>query len=222
MHDADVKICGLTNTEDARLACDLGAAMLGFNFYARSPRYIAPESAARIITTIPRKIQPIGVFVNASQEEIIVVVKLSGVRAVQLHGAEPPSFCGELRRRLPGIGVIKALHTVAAFAPEAALHCGAEIVLLDAACPEWGGSGRAADWEKARAVAQLNLRVILAGGLTAENVGEAIRMVQPHAVDVSSGVENSVGYKDAARMRAFFAAVHVARKKGDKACANSN
>lgn len=210
MAKAKVKVCGLTDADDARLAVELGAAMLGFNFYPRSPRYIAPAQARRIIGALPAAIEAVGVFVNATVEDIASAVAASGISAVQLHGDESAEFCRRLKQRLPGVRIIKAFRTEPGFAPETAAHYPADAVLIDAACAEFGGSGIEADWERARAVAALLPSAILAGGLTASNVAAAIRQVRPGAVDVCSGVESVKGRKDRAKMREFFAAVHGA------------
>ncbi len=243
----EVKVCGITNSEDARLAVELGASMLGFNFYPRSPRYIEPAAAAEIIAGLPASVEPVGVFVNAMVEEIASTVAATargfgapgrgGIRAAQLHGDEPAEFCRELRRQTPGVRVIKAFRTDAAFMPEAAARYPADALLVDAACNGFGGSGVQANWETARELAQLVCleearlsatnyptltkearvehprvlpRLILAGGLTPANVAEAIRRVQPHAVDVCSGVETSKGRKDEGKLRDFFAAARAA------------
>ena len=210
MAEAKVKVCGLTDADDARLAVELGAAMLGFNFYPRSPRYIAPAQARPIISALPAAIEAVAVFVNSTVEDIASAVAASGVSAVQLHGDESAEICHEIKRRLPGVRIIKAFRTEPGFAPETAARYPADAVLIDAACAEFGGSGIEADWERARAVAALLPSAILAGGLTAYNVAAAIRQVRPGAVDVCSGVESAKGRKDPARMRAFFAAVRGA------------
>jgi phosphoribosylanthranilate isomerase len=208
--DLQVKVCGLTNVRDAELAIELGAAMLGFNFYLQSPRYIQPKRAARIIAGLPRNVEPIGVFVNASPEQIHDTWEISGIRAVQLHGDENAALCREIET-LVNLRIIKALRTTPGFQPENALSYPADTILIDAHCSEYGGSGRVADWGMARAVAALTPRVILAGGLSADNVVCAIREVGPYAVDVCSGVESAPGQKDAPRLRAFFDAVSEAR-----------
>ena len=145
-------MCGLTDAGDARLAVELGAAMLGFNFYPRSPRYIAPAQARPIIAAMPASIETVGVFVNATLEEIASAIAASGVNSVQLHGDEPAEFCRRLKQRLPGVSIIKAFRTEPGFAPETAVRYPADTVLIDAACVDFGGSGLQADWERARAV----------------------------------------------------------------------
>jgi phosphoribosylanthranilate isomerase len=332
----EVKVCGITNAADARLAVELGAAMLGFNFYPRSPRYLAPMAAAPIVAGLPAskenpRLAPnnreslcynqhsspelqgstqmslsaarnlmghptaVGVFVNATIDEIVSAVAASGVSAAQLHGDESADFCRELRRRMPGLGVIKAFRTDAGFVPEIAARYPADALLVDADCNRFGGSGLQANWDTAHKLAQLVSvdenktgaddeeystncptlakearvghpkkhpekktidgappsrsamgsleeetealapakliaeschgaelrwetkcrseghtlpRFILAGGLTPANVAEAIRRVQPPAVDVCSGVESAKGRKDSGKLREFFAAVY--------------
>jgi indole-3-glycerol phosphate synthase/phosphoribosylanthranilate isomerase/anthranilate synthase/indole-3-glycerol phosphate synthase/phosphoribosylanthranilate isomerase len=210
--EVKVKVCGLTDAGDARLAVELGATMLGFNFYPRSPRYIAPAQARPIIAAIPASIETVGVFVNATVEEIASAIAASGISAIQLHGDEPPEFCRRLKQRLPGVSVIKAFRTEPGFAPEMAAQYPADAVLIDAACAGFGGSGIEADWDRARAVAAVLPRAILAGGLTPGNVAAAIERVHPFAVDVCSGVEavSGKGHKDSVRMHEFFAAVSKA------------
>jgi phosphoribosylanthranilate isomerase len=209
--EVNVKVCGLTDAGDARLAVELGAAMLGFNFYPRSPRYIAPAQARSIIASMPAGIKTVGVFVNAALDEIVSAAA-SGISAVQLHGDEPAEFCRRLKQRLPGVSVIKAFRTEPGFAPETAANYPADAVLIDAACVDFGGSGLQADWECARTVAAVLRGAILAGGLTAGNVAAAIQRVRPAAVDVCSGVESSSikGRKDSVKMHEFFAAVRKA------------
>jgi phosphoribosylanthranilate isomerase len=221
VREVKVKVCGLTDAGDARLAVELGAAMLGFNFYPRSARYIAPAEARPIIAAMPAGIETVGVFVNATLEEIVSAAAASGIATVQLHGDEPAEFCRRLKQRLPGVSVIKAFRTEAGFVPETAADYPADAVLIDAACVGFGGSGLQADWECARAVAALLPAAILAGGLTAGNVAAAIRRVRPGAVDVCSGVEavsgsgsisiiSIKGRKDSVKMHEFFAAVRSA------------
>jgi len=210
--EVKVKVCGLTAAGDARLAVELGAAMLGFNFYPRSPRYIAPAQARPIIAATPPGIETVGVFVNATLEEIASAAAASGISTVQLHGDEPAEFCRRLKQRLPGVSVIKAFRTEPGFVPETAVRYPADAVLIDASCVEYGGSGLQADWERARAIAAVLRGAILAGGLTPSNVAAAIQRVRPAVVDVCSGVESvsTKGRKDSARMHEFFAAVRNA------------
>ena len=202
-----VKICGVTNLEDALAAVEAGAEMLGFNFYRRSPRYIAPAEARRIVERLPPGVLSVGVFVNEEGPEAVVRLSAeAGVGAAQLHGAETPEFCA----RLGGLMTIKALRVGEHFHAESAAAFGTDAVLLDAYVHgEWGGTGRTFDWEVARRVAELVPRLILAGGLTPENVGAAVRAAAPFAVDACSGVEVSPGRKSPLLMRRFVAAARA-------------
>lgn len=203
-----VKICGITNLEDARAAVEAGAEMLGFNFYRRSPRYVTPGAARRVIEQLPGGVLGVGVFVNEEGPEAVVrLAAEAGVGAVQLHGAETPEFCA----RLGGLRTIKALRAGGNFTAEGAAAYPTEAVLLDAYVEgEWGGTGRTLDWELARRARELVPRLILAGGLTHENVAAAVRAVRPFAVDACSGVEVSPGRKSPTLMRRFVDAARSA------------
>ena len=207
-----VKVCGITNLDDALAALAAGADALGFNFYRRSPRYIAPEAARRIISELPPDAALcVGVFVNEDSAATVArMAAESGVGAVQLHGDETPEYCAELSAHR----VIKALRVGKDFAPERATEYRAESILLDAfSASARGGTGETFDWELARRTREVVGQLYLAGGLTVENVADAIAAVRPYAVDVCSGVELAPGRKDAARMRAFVAAVRAWEKK---------
>ena len=208
-----VKVCGITNVEDARAALEAGADALGFNFYARSPRYVAPEEARRIIRVLPREMFCIGVFVNESDAETVArKAEAAGVAAVQLHGDEPPEYCAALGERR----IIKALRVGEDFAPEQATRFQVESILLDAYSPHArGGTGETFDWELARRTREMVAQLYLAGGLAPDNVARAIVAVRPFAVDVCSGVELAPGRKDARRVRAFVAAVRACEKNLD-------
>jgi phosphoribosylanthranilate isomerase len=209
-----VKVCGITNLEDARAASAAGADALGFNFYRRSPRYITPEEARRIISELPSAaVLCVGVFVNEDSAATVArMAALAGVSAVQLHGDETPAYCAALKEQR----VIKALRVGKHFAPEHATEYCAESILLDAfSASARGGTGETFDWELARRTREVVAQLYLAGGLTAENVADAIAAVRPYAVDVCSGVEFAPGRKDAERMRAFVSAVRDAEKKLD-------
>ena len=209
-----VKVCGITNLEDALSALAAGADALGFNFYRRSPRYIAPEDARRIISELPpAAVLCVGVFVNEDSAATVArMAAESGVGALQLHGEESPEYCAELGAHR----VIKALRVGEDFAPERATVYCADSILLDAFSKSArGGTGETFDWELARRTREVVARLYLAGGLTVENVGDAIAAVGPYAVDVCSGVERAPGRKDSLRMRAFVSAVRAAEKKLD-------
>lgn len=199
-----VKICGITRLEDARLAIELGAAALGFNFYPPSPRYIEPSRAAEIIRQLPPFVSSVGVFADESDEaRVAAVAREAGVTAIQLRGPKLPPTNGALA----GYPLILAVGVGERLDPEEFGQLKARAFLLDAHDSKLlGGTGKTFDWRLAREAKQYG-NIILAGGLTPENVGRAIREVRPFAVDVASGVESAPGVKDAAKLRAFFAAV---------------
>jgi phosphoribosylanthranilate isomerase len=202
-----VKICGITRWEDAQLAVELGAAALGFNFYPLSPRYLAPAAAGAIAFKLPPLVMAVGVFANESDDEHVArVARESLVTAVQLHGPQFPPLGGGLA----GFTLIHAVTVGKRFRLEALRELWGDAFLLDAFDPELpGGTGKPFDWTLAREANRYGT-IILAGGLTPENVGQAIREVRPFAVDVASGVEATPRRKDPAKMRAFFAAVKAA------------
>ncbi len=200
-----VKICGITTWDDARLSVDLGASALGFNFYPASPRAISPADAWSIIRRLPPFVEAVGVFVNWPPLVVDAMARALGLGSVQLHGAESPGEVRELARKRR---VIKAVQVRPGFrAASLNRYRVADAVLLDGfARGLHGGTGRTVDWKLAHAAGR-HARIILAGGLTPENVAEAIRVAQPYAVDVASGVEARPGRKDAAKLRALFAAI---------------
>jgi phosphoribosylanthranilate isomerase len=197
-----VKICGITNVEDALLACELGADAIGLNFYNKSPRSISPFAASRIIQKLPPFVAPVGVFVNWQASPVTALAKALGLVAAQLHGDEPPRLITEVAKK---VSVIKALHLrKGSGLPAFAKYRGAAAFLLDAPhSGQYGGTGHTTDWSLARTATKSH-HVLLAGGLTPENVAEAILAVRPYAVDVTSGVESKPGKKDPAKLRAFF------------------
>ena len=205
-----IKICGVTNVKDARACAELGADMIGFNFYPQSPRYIEPEIARQIVETIPRSSRAVGVFVDASADEIRITAKRTGIESVQLHGDFSPETCRELAREFR---VIRAFRTEAKFQPEDAGAFPDCDVLLDAHHVELrGGTGVTCDWSAARATLPFTRLLILSGGLNAQNVAQAIAAVAPHAVDVCSGVESAPGVKDYRTIEKFIAAVRTAER----------
>jgi len=206
-----VKICGITKPEDAKLAVELGAHAIGLNFYDDSPRCITPFAAAELIRRLPPFVAPVGVFVNWDEAPVVALCKALGLIAAQLHGDESPQVVEGVARRLP---VIKALRLGQGSAePDFSRYRCASAFLLDAAVSgHYGGTGTTGNWHLARTAAQSH-RIILAGGLTPENVGEAIRIVRPYAVDVASGVESRPGKKDPAKLRAFFEEVARASRE---------
>ena len=192
------KICGITNREDALCAIKCGANALGFIFYEKSPRYVAPEKAAEIICDLPPFVTPVGVFVNAPH--IAATVKLAGLRTIQLHGDEPPEAC--LGHDVP---VIRTLRVGNEFDALALRSYPVHTFLLDTArAGSYGGTGETFDWAKAREAKNYG-RIILSGGLNPDNVREAIEQVAPYAVDTSSGVEAEPGKKDHKKVRDFLA-----------------
>jgi phosphoribosylanthranilate isomerase len=197
-----VKICGITNVEDALLACELGADAIGLNFYDKSPRSISPFTASKIIQKLPPFVAAVGIFVNWEAAPVTSLAKALGLSAAQLHGDEPPKLVSEIAKK---VFVIKSLHVGKGSAlPPFAKYRGATAFLLDAPhSGQFGGTGHTTDWSLAR-TASISHRILLAGGLTPENVAEAILAVRPYAVDVTSGVESKPGEKDPAKLRVFF------------------
>jgi len=199
-----VKICGLTNLDDARAALEAGADALGFNFYPQSPRFIAPATAAEIIASLPQPACIVGVFVNASRADVARTAQQVGLTALQFHGNE----AAELLQGWPQ-KVIKAVRVRDTAAAIEARRYLVDFILADAYVEgQFGGTG-------SRIAVELledfdRQRLILAGGLTAVNVTEAIGLVRPFAVDVASGVERSPGKKDWNLMRRFIAHAHAA------------
>jgi phosphoribosylanthranilate isomerase len=206
-----VKICGITNAPDARAACEAGANFLGFNFYEKSPRYIAPAHASKIRSQLPKNVEAVGIFVNAKPDAVTSLCLSWRLDAAQLHGDETPSTVAEVAR---AIRVFKAFRV----GPEFSLatldaYPDAFAFLLDAAhAGQYGGTGRTTDWALARRAA-LSSRIILAGGLKVENVAAAIRLVRPFAVDVASGVESKPGKKDHGKLREFIQEVRRAERQ---------
>jgi len=197
-----VKICGITSAHDARLAVSAGASAIGLVFWPSSPRAVDVARAREIVAAVPAFVSVVGVFVNQVEEAKQIAAEL-GLSAVQFHGDETPDQC-----RGCGVRVIKSVAVRDRSAIDAALAVADDVtVLLDAHDPiKRGGTGNAIDWSVAREVARRRF-TILSGGLTPDNVGEAIAAVQPWAIDVSSGVEQAPGRKDPAKVLALFAAV---------------
>jgi len=193
-----VKICGLTRLEDAQAAVQLGASYLGFVLWAKSPRAATLDAVRSIVSQLPADVTPVGVFVNPTADDINLAAT-AGIRIAQVHAGSGTSF---EQARLP---IIHAVH-LAPFGDDVEPHVTDELILLDAHDPvKLGGTGRTIDWPRASRIARQR-RVILAGGLTPDNVARAIREVRPFAVDVASGVEASPGVKDHDKLRAFIGA----------------
>jgi phosphoribosylanthranilate isomerase len=206
-----VKICGITNWTDARWAVAAGADFLGFNFYPPSPRYITPAKARLIVRRLPERISVVGVFVNEPEEKMLQIARAVGLDYLQLHGNESPELVSRLK---PAFPVIKALRVQKSFRPaQLAQFKRASAFLLDGFRPHrYGGTGKTFNWGVARR-ANRNGRIFLAGGLTPQNVADAIRAARPYAVDVCSGVEARPGKKDPARVKAMMQAVQNLRRK---------
>lgn len=198
-----VKICGVTRIQDALAAARCGAHAIGLVFYAPSPRYVEPEAAAAIVRALPPFVTPVGLFVNADEGEVRSVISRVKVQLLQFHGAETPEFCGRFElpymkavRVRPGVDLLQYARDFA----------GAKALLLDAFQDGLhGGTGASFDWDLVPSA--LPLPIVLSGGLTPDNVAQAIRRVKPCAVDVSSGVEVEKGIKDALKIAAFMRGV---------------
>jgi phosphoribosylanthranilate isomerase len=211
MRKVKVKICGITNWADAKRASAVGADFLGFNFYPLSPRYIAPTKAQRIVRRLPQRMSAVGVFVNETEEKTLEIARAVGLDYLQLHGDESPEAARRLQRSFP---VIKAVRVRDSFRPAQLArfrHCAA--ILLDGFHHRSrGGTGKVFRWDVVKR-ARKHGRIFLAGGLTPDNIAEAICTAQPYAVDVCSGVEAMPGKKDAARLAALMRAARGAGKR---------
>jgi phosphoribosylanthranilate isomerase len=212
-----VKICGITRLDDAELAVELGAWAVGMVFYEPSPRSCSMAEAQLISATLRRRVEVCGVFVNAPMEEIVAVSEQLGLTLLQLHGDEGPSFCGEAARRT-GARIVKALQVSGPGDIRDAARFHTDFHLLDARSVTpgreglRGGTGETFDWELL-AGRRSKTPLILSGGLTPENLEEAIQRVHPFAVDSASGTESAPGRKDPVKLRALFAAVERAAFK---------
>jgi phosphoribosylanthranilate isomerase len=207
MTPVQIKICGVTNAKDAKACAELGTSMIGFNFYPQSPRYVEPKVARRIIEELPAEICGVGVFVDGRAETIRSTAEHAGVRCLQLHGLIPPDTSRELADEFR---VIRAFSTHFQFQPEQVSLFDDCDVLVDAHHPNLhGGTGLTCNWQAACTARSLARFLILSGGLTSQNVGEAIATVSPHAVDVCSGVESTPGTKDHRAIKNFIEAVRM-------------
>lgn len=201
-----IKICGITTLDDALHAVEAGADALGFVFYKESPRHIFPEEAARIIAQLPPFVQVVGLFVNEQPDQVNGTADLCRLDLVQLHGDETPAYCEQIKRR-----ILKAfrVRTLTCLDPMADYRTAG--ILLDTYSPSfYGGTGTAFNWEIATEAVKRHQRIVLAGGLTPDNVADAVRQVHPWAVDVSSGVEQAPGRKDHQKVREFIRAAKEA------------
>jgi phosphoribosylanthranilate isomerase len=199
-----IKVCGVTRAEDALAAVRLGADALGFNFWPGSRRHLTSAAAREIIALLPPFVTSVGVFVNQPEGEMRAIAAETGIQVFQLHGDEPPELCA----RLP-LPVVKAIPVDQVRSLSRLLSYEVSAFLLDTPSRGYGGSGEPFDWSLAEGVSEV-APVILAGGLTPENVAAAIRAVRPYAVDVASGVESSPGVKDMDKMSRFVSAVREA------------
>jgi phosphoribosylanthranilate isomerase len=195
-----LKICGITNQQDATAAVDGGANALGFNFYTRSPRYIPPDRAAAIVT--PPGVRRVGVFVNEEPAGIEEIARVARLDVAQLHGDEQASGYPS------GLLVWKAVRASADADFTAYLNCPAEALLLDGPAAElYGGAGKTFDWRQAAGTGK---RIVVAGGLDASNVAQAIKLAHPWGVDACSRIESAAGKKDHEKMKAFLQAARAA------------
>jgi phosphoribosylanthranilate isomerase len=205
-----VKICGVTNLEDALAAVDAGADALGFMFYEPSPRNVSIKAAADIIRRLPPFVAKVGVFVNATEETVRMTVTECGLDTLQFHGDEPPEFCAKFF----ALKVYKAFRIQNLNSLQGLPTYKTDAWLLDSLAPDkLGGTGAKFNWDLAVEAKKLGGPIILAGGLTPENIGDAVRKVQPYAVDVSSGVESAPGKKDRAKVRRFIGAAKAPSEK---------
>lgn len=201
---ARVKICGITNADDAACAVEAGADALGFIFYPKSPRYVSPETVADIVRGLPLLITPVGVFVNTSPDQVTATLRETGLRCAQLHGDESPDDCAAVEA--PVIRVVRVGDAFDAGSLSPYAQAGVSTFLLDTAKQGfYGGTGETFDWSDALAAKRMG-RVILSGGMNADNVADGIRTVHPYAVDTGSGVEAEPGKKDHEKLRAFITA----------------
>jgi phosphoribosylanthranilate isomerase len=199
-----IKICGITNLEDALLAAELGADALGFIFYPKSPRHVAPETARSIIAQLPPFVAAVGVFVDEAAAIVQELAARAGLDWVQLHGQESPEYCRSL-----GCKVIKGfrIQDEGSLRLLADYQAAAQAMLLDTYKKGLvGGTGEIFDWHLARKAKKYG-HIILAGGLTSDNVAQAIATASPAAVDAASGTEAAPGEKDPEKLRAFFKAI---------------
>lgn len=212
-----IKICGVTTPADAKMAVDAGADAIGLNFYSSSKRFVTYDQAKQIAAAIPTSATKVGVFVNASLDEIAAAISAAAIDLVQLHGDEPPEFLAKIHHP-----VMRALRwtgdgqrSIDEYLTRCeALNCPPHMVLIDShTAGQFGGTGETADWNSIadwHKQRSNSIRLVLAGGLTPQNVGAAISTVRPSAVDTASGVESSLGHKDSVLVQAFIAAARRA------------
>jgi len=205
-----IKVCGVTNADDAQACVELGADMIGFNFYPRSPRYIEPNRTRQLVQVLPENITAVGVFVDGNAAEIRDIANSAGLRCVQLHGNFSPEIARDLAEKFR---VIRVFTTHTQFRPDDVLPFRYCDILIDAHHPDLrGGTGRTCDWAAAQSTLAFVRFLILSGGLNARNVARAIAAVTPHGVDVCGGVESAVGTKDHRALEQFISAVRAAER----------
>jgi phosphoribosylanthranilate isomerase len=205
--NAKVKICGITNVQDALTAVDAGADALGFMFYEPSPRCVTRKNAGAIISALPALVAKVGVFVNPTEDEVRRAIEECGIDTLQFHGEEPPEFCRQF-----SLKVLKGFRVQGSEILEVLPDYTGMTWLLDSfVAGSRGGTGNTFNWDIAAQAIKLGGRIVLAGGLTPENAADAVRKVRPYGLDVSSGVESAPGRKDAAKVRAFITAAKGAK-----------
>lgn len=199
-----VKICGITNFEDAQTAVLAGCDMLGFVFYEKSPRYIRPDRAGDIISGLPGEVEKVALFVNEQKKTVIDILnQIKEIDILQFHGDETPDYCNAFNKR-----IIKAIRVKNKDSIKQMASYNVNFFLLDAFKKDvYGGTGENFEWKLAKDAKAYNVPIILSGGLNPENVKEAIELVEPYAVDVSSGVEISPGRKDPELIKRFIQVV---------------
>jgi phosphoribosylanthranilate isomerase len=201
-----VKICGITHVADGLAAAEAGADMVGLMFYDKSPRHITMPTAKEIAQRLPSFVVKVGVFVNPAEDLVLRGIGECGLSLLQFHGDEPPEFCTKF-----GVMSLKGFRVRDAASLQALAAYDTDAWLLDAySADKLGGTGATFNWELALEAKKSGKPIFLAGGLTPENVAEAVRRVQPFGVDVSSGVESAPGKKDPAKVKAFIAAARAA------------
>lgn len=204
--DVKVKICGITNLEDAKAAIDAGADALGFMFFEQSVRAVTIETVAAIVPELSPWVMRVGVFVDPEPELVFAAIQRCGLNLLQFHGNESPEFCAQF-----GVMSMKAFRIKDATSLDALPSYSTDALLLDSyVAGKQGGTGEKFNWDLAIEAKKLNKPIFLAGGLTPENVADAVRKVEPFAVDVSSGVELSPGKKDHQKIHSFISAVRGA------------
>jgi phosphoribosylanthranilate isomerase len=207
----EIKICGITSMEDAVMASAHGADALGFIFYSKSPRYLTPEAARRIIQNLPDDISKVGVFVNHDIHAVREIYEFCGLDLIQLHGDESPAYCSEFPQSI----LIKAISPRNEEDPGIVKRYGVKAVIIDAReSGLYGGTGKTSNWELAAKLKEMH-PLVLSGGLNAGNILQAIKTVSPHAVDVNSGVELSPGKKDLKKVQSMIETVHAAGIKSN-------